>query len=208
MKKTITKPLWTKLRNSLSKPDKNGLHCLKEIVEMGREKGIDINDIRYEHPQTHQKESLIEMVIWHNPDLPEDYKIKCIEFLVSQGMSVNEKSGYHGGTSLHYAAGGGNVKVIKKLLALGAHINEPDIEEGWTPLHWAASSDLEACKALVEAGADANRQNNVGDFPEDCADEEEISSYLKQVRVMLLERETLTKTVKPLTVKSGPKKRI
>lgn len=208
--KKITEKLWLKLRNSVSKSDDKVLDILQEIIKMAREKGIGINDIRYDNPlrPPHAYQSLMEMVIWLNVAIPEDYKIKCIEYLVSEGVSVNGKSGYHGGTPLHFAAGSVNVNLMKRLLELGANINEPDIDEGLTPLHWAARNGLEACEVLVEAGADTTIKSKAEELPEDYADEQEIRLYLTQVRIMMLEQEALMSAVKPITGSSSPKKRI
>ena len=46
-------------------------------------------------------------------------------------------------------------------------------EDGWTPLHWAARwGHTEVAQALLEAGADVNAKNELGQTPLDMAAEE------------------------------------
>lgn len=78
--------------------------------------------------------------------------------LVARGAQVNKP----GWTPLHYAATNGHVAMIEYLLAQKADIDAPSPNES-TPLMMAAmyGSD-EAARALLKAGADPARKNQLG----------------------------------------------
>lgn len=71
----------------------------------------------------------------------------------------------YGRTELHYAACDGDAAKVRTLLATGLSPGAPD-DNGWTPLHFAVQAwSLEACIALLEAGAPVNCQDIHGNTP-------------------------------------------
>jgi ankyrin repeat protein len=78
--------------------------------------------------------------------------------LIARGAQVN-RSGW---TPLHYAATNGHVAMIEYLLTQKADINAPSPNET-TPLMMAAMYGSEdAARALLKAGADPARKNQLG----------------------------------------------
>ena len=104
--------------------------------------------------------------------LGEEEKLKVIKCLVNAGADVNKGQGnssygLSNRTALHYAAGGGCLKIVKYLIGSGANVKAKD-EGGWTPLHCAANHEqLEVFKFLVLMGANFSLKDNEGETPLD-----------------------------------------
>ena len=64
--------------------------------------------------------------------------------------------------TVHWAADWGRVEVLRTLVQLGADVHAVDTR-GDTALHLASNAKTVAC--LLEAGAELNRRNHVGDTP-------------------------------------------
>jgi ankyrin repeat protein len=60
-----------------------------------------------------------------------------VEFLLQEGMEVDEKPKQDRETGLHWAAYGGHVDIVKLLLERGAPVDVKDERHGGTPLEWA-----------------------------------------------------------------------
>eukprot|EP00978_Attheya_sp_CCMP212_P003898 scaffold8315_cov50-Attheya_sp.AAC.2 len=83
--------------------------------------------------------------------------IKQLEGLILCGASID------GALALHWAAkNGGGGPLIHQLVKQGGGVNQPD-QHGMCPLHLAAWSwDTSAVKALLAAGADPNKTDDLG----------------------------------------------
>lgn len=85
-------------------------------------------------------------------------QLDLARYLVARGAQVN-RSGW---TPLHYAATNGHVAMIEYLLGQRADINAASPNET-TPLMMAAMyGSQDAAQALLKAGADASRKNQLG----------------------------------------------
>jgi len=118
-------------------------------------------------------ETLLHIAASKNPNTD------VIEYLVSQGIDVNEASGFEE-CPLHCAARNFNIEIVKYLISQGAKMNAQD-EDGQTPLHFAVGcSNKDVVKYLISKGADGNLS---GFFypvrPLDLAKTEEIKSILR-----------------------------
>ena len=96
-------------------------------------------------------------------------KIEMINYLTSVGASLRtvDNIGY---TALHFACSPqGSTEGLKACLAIGgadADLNQKESEQGNTALHFAAvNGSIDKVKALVEAGAQIDIQNNIGNTP-------------------------------------------
>jgi hypothetical protein len=68
--------------------------------------------------------------------------------------------------SLQEAARAGNLEAIQQHIRTASNLNEKAPDSGGSPLHTAAVfGQLEAVRALVQAGADVNARNNDGSTP-------------------------------------------
>jgi hypothetical protein len=68
--------------------------------------------------------------------------------------------------SLQEAARTGNLEAIQQHVKAASNLNEKDLVSGGSPLHTAAAfGQLEAVRALIQAGADVNVRNNDGATP-------------------------------------------
>ena len=87
-------------------------------------------------------------------------------------------------TSIHKAAGAGNIEAVKQHLAAGTDVNAKT-GSGWTPLHYAArEGHKEITDLLLTNGADVNAKNDEGgtplDWAECCADKKETTDLLRK----------------------------
>ncbi|WP_116452650.1 ankyrin repeat domain-containing protein [Blastococcus litoris] len=69
--------------------------------------------------------------------------------------------------ALHYAAGGGRLRLVRLLIEAGAQVNRRDPATGRTPLHAAVGADpgddaAEIVRVLLAAGADVTATTNDG----------------------------------------------
>lgn len=94
----------------------------------------------------------------------KDGYLDILDFLVRSGVPVDSQ-GEHGETAIHSAArlthaqGGDKARVIRYLIANGLSVEAPD-RFGERPLFMAASDgQIDAFKALMEAGADINARS-------------------------------------------------
>jgi ankyrin repeat protein/cell wall assembly regulator SMI1 len=105
-----------------------------------------------------------------------------LRFMLEQGGDPHARD-YQGGTLLHQAATApGGDAVVRYLLGLGGQPNQPDCQ-GHTALHLAAAAgNLEAARALIDAGEDLHARH--GRYvPGQSA--EETARRMEQVREML-----------------------
>lgn len=95
---------------------------------------------------------------------PPPQSLDVVRALLDHGADPNLPDG-EGRTSLHVAAGRGDVEAIRLLLGHGAAVDAPD-KSGWTPLHVAASQHRAgAVRALLAAGADRGARTRAGETP-------------------------------------------
>ena len=100
----------------------------------------------------------------HRADL-----VAVLEFLLSEGLSVDAPTPWSLETPLHQAAQRGNLIGVDLLLSFGANPNARDLC-GQTPLHYAAQGPSRAIvERLIEEGADLFAQDNDGATPGDLA---------------------------------------
>ncbi|CAK5084217.1 unnamed protein product [Meloidogyne enterolobii] len=100
---------------------------------------------------------------------------------IQSGKCLDTPHPKTGATALHVAASKGYVQLIEKLINAGADINAPDFE-GWTPLHAAAHwGEREACRILVENGANFDTLTYFGHSVLSVADKS-IEEYLYNLK--------------------------
>lgn len=112
-----------------------------------------------------------------------------VQSLLAAGADPNCLDG-EGSTSLHHLAGIGSAKagrILHALIAAGASPAARNIW-GYTPLHHAAEfGTAKLVRALLDAGADSNAQDNDGRTPDDVACEE-VKEFLAVRRAFLEEK--------------------
>lgn len=96
--------------------------------------------------------------------------LRCVQFLIAEGININEKSNDRMQTPLHQSAMSGQLKCVDYLIKQGADVHEKSVD-GWTSLHWAAwEGDFRCLKLLIEQHAgDIARQDSNGKTPLDTA---------------------------------------
>jgi ankyrin repeat protein len=88
---------------------------------------------------------------------------EAVEVLLQAGLDPDARD-KNGAAPLHLAAFAGHVKIIKRLAAV-ADVN-PRTNSGATPLHAAVlGGNLEAARALLDNGADADAEDVFGRTP-------------------------------------------
>jgi ankyrin repeat protein len=88
-------------------------------------------------------------------------RTEVVDFLLRNGMKVDEKLKYDAQTGLHWAAYGGHPDIVRLLLQHGAPVEIKDETHGGTPLGWAlygwggnrTGQYYEVVARLVQAGA-------------------------------------------------------
>jgi hypothetical protein len=85
--------------------------------------------------------------------------LESLDLLIKRGADVNARA-YGGSTALHRAAIG-CVDCVRMLLAAGAAVDAVD-GQGRTPLHGAR---IATAKLLLDAGADPNAEDSMGESP-------------------------------------------
>ena len=89
--------------------------------------------------------------------------VRCMD---AKMKAYAEKFGKVFTPSMHWAAGYGNLPAVRAHLESGEDVNKKDPGRGQTALHHAAYFDKPVTlKALIEAGADVNAQDNQGNTP-------------------------------------------
>ena len=91
--------------------------------------------------------------------------------LMDLGANPGDRDSW-GATPLHHAAGRGNSEVLALLINRGAYVRARD-DDRRTPLHWAARGDsvhrgdvsADGVRRLIEAGADPNARDRLGETP-------------------------------------------
>lgn len=111
-----------------------------------------------------------------------------VDLLLDAGADVNRINWYEA-TSLAIAAENHNAPIIKKLLARGVEPNILNLinpDTGQTPLTTVISTtrDLDTIKALLDAGANVNQENEEGQTPLRVA--EEVPAVIDQRVIELL----------------------
>ena len=127
--------------------------------------------------------------------IDEEMRQQCIDtkyekqkeelLMLEDAQKIDFKERVHaktGATPLHVASAKGYLRVIEILLVQrGVNVNAVD-NDGWTPLHAAAHWEQEeACKLLVQHGADFGAQTFSGQTPYDVCDKE-MSGKLRQLQ--------------------------
>ncbi|EFO99329.1 CRE-MEL-11 protein [Caenorhabditis remanei] len=80
--------------------------------------------------------------------------LKDVKMWMSQGEYRDIPHHRTGGTAMHVAAGRGYTQLLELLIKAGGNVRSQD-KEGWTPLHAAAHwAERDACKILLENGAE------------------------------------------------------
>jgi hypothetical protein len=89
------------------------------------------------------------------------------------------------GSSLHDAAGSGDVAEVRRLVAMGANVEQQRGEYGRRPLHLAAGyGQVETIRVLVELGADVEAKTNRGVRPLHWAAQ---NGHVEAIRVLVKE---------------------
>jgi ankyrin repeat protein len=113
-------------------------------------------------PAADSQEVLDESLSW----AARNNRVETLDLLVARGASV--EADVYRGTALAWATACGHASSIHRLVALGADPNQlttfggPSHGEGATALHLAAQNgDLDAIRALLDAGADPSLEDGL-----------------------------------------------
>jgi len=88
--------------------------------------------------------------------------LPILDFLLSKGLSPDEKNGY-GGTPLMVAASSNRLDVVKWLIAHGANVNARTRDGGTALFYSLACKDKELIRYLIRSGAElADREIKAG----------------------------------------------
>lgn len=131
------------------------MQTFKMLVDAGA-------DITYTQPEDNL--TLLHIMYHQRSHEMQDDAIKIMEFLIQNGLDINQDSGL--GTPLAVNAYWGHEKIVDFLLKNGATITAVS-EKKDTPLHTAMYSELRPhlVKTLLDNGVSINAQNKLGDTP-------------------------------------------
>ena len=95
-----------------------------------------------------------------------DGDMAAFERLVAGGWDPLRDVDRHGCGALHWAAGGGHLKICERLYELGMPVTDAQRKDGRTALHWAArNGHVHVCRWLVAKGVSPNVATHDGTVP-------------------------------------------
>ncbi|KAJ5356584.1 ankyrin [Penicillium concentricum] len=113
-----------------------------------------------------------------------------VEFL--EGADVKAKNDNIGWTSLHCAAGSGDLELVRLLIRRGAAVDVADNQVGWTPLHIGAMSGHKDIVDVLLNGYNEPTEDNYGWTPRQFA---ELNGHAEVVELLDVKDSKGTDTV-------------
>ncbi|CAO4363896.1 unnamed protein product [Caenorhabditis nigoni] len=124
------------------------------VVNSDKELALDlaVDEQCREYLEDDYKRQMIDLEACREQELAT--MLKDVKMWISQGEYRDVPHHRTGGTAMHVAAGRGYTQLLELLIKAGGNVRAQD-KEGWTPLHAAAHwAERDACKILLENGAE------------------------------------------------------
>ncbi|PIC43443.1 hypothetical protein B9Z55_004184 [Caenorhabditis nigoni] len=124
------------------------------VVNSDKELALDlaVDEQCREYLEDDYKRQMIDLEACREQELAT--MLKDVKTWISQGEYRDVPHHRTGGTAMHVAAGRGYTQLLELLIKAGGNVRAQD-KEGWTPLHAAAHwAERDACKILLENGAE------------------------------------------------------
>ncbi|ULU03832.1 hypothetical protein L3Y34_016952 [Caenorhabditis briggsae] len=124
------------------------------VVNSDKELALDlaVDEQCREYLEDDYKRQMIDLEACREQELAT--MLKDVKMWISQGEYRDVPHHRTGGTAMHVAAGRGYTQLLELLIKAGGNVRAQD-KEGWTPLHAASHwAERDACKILLENGAE------------------------------------------------------
>uniref|UniRef100_A0A1I7U5H4 ANK_REP_REGION domain-containing protein n=1 Tax=Caenorhabditis tropicalis TaxID=1561998 RepID=A0A1I7U5H4_9PELO len=159
------------------------------VVNSDKELALDlaVDEQCREYLELDYKRQMIDLEACREQELHT--MLKDVKMWMSQGEYKDVPHHRTGGTAMHVAAGRGYTQLLELLIKAGGNVRAQD-KEGWTPLHAAAHwAERDACKILLENGAELSDLTYTGIDVLGVADKECVDYLIELADTVKTQRE-------------------